>query len=311
MSARRHVMPARRRTAAVGDQPVHRFAGRTIRRRLHDVWTELGEACRARGDRDSVHRLRVATRRASAAIDAFAALVPPGRRRWFDRRLRTLRRAAGDARDLDVLAARIADDAPSPAASAGRRRLREMLARQRPEARRPVVEARDRLVDDGWTVHIDRLVDRLGHGSDHATVRQFSRKRMKREIRRFFERADRHGRRRAELHRLRIDGKRLRYAFEVFASALDPGGRSRCERTLESFQKRLGRYTDHESAAARFGRWSAGPALDDDRRLLEAMRGAECAAAKRARGEFVKWWTPSRRRSLRKRCLAALRKESA
>src|SRR5690606_26695441 len=54
-----------------------------------------------------VHRLRVAVRRAHAALDVFESVAPRRRRRRIARLLKRVRRAAGEARDLDVLAARI------------------------------------------------------------------------------------------------------------------------------------------------------------------------------------------------------------
>lgn len=303
--------PPSRKPSRSGDGPARVLAVRTVRRRLQAVWQELEAACRDDGDPETVHRLRVASRRAIAALDAFGSLMPGGLRRWFRRRLRDLRRAAGDARDLDVLADRLADDMPPAPATAARRRLVAMLARRRPIARRPVVEARERLVEAGWTERVADLVDRLADGRARPSAREYSRRRLKRAVRRFFARADRDIRRGAELHRLRIDGKRLRYTLEIFATLLAPAHRRRCEKTLEALQEGLGRYTDHESVAERLRRWSDRPVVEADRRLLDAMGRAEHDAADRARRKFVKWWTPSRRRDLRRCFRRALDRESA
>src|SRR5262245_53297140 len=53
-------------------------------------------------DSEHVHRLRVGTRRAGAALRIFRAWLPDRARRRARRALRDLRRAAGDARDWDV-----------------------------------------------------------------------------------------------------------------------------------------------------------------------------------------------------------------
>ena len=303
--------PRSRKPSRSGDGPARALAVRTVRRRLHAVWKDLDAACRDEGDAETIHRLRVASRRAIAALDAFGTLMPGGSRRWFRRRLRDLRRAAGAARDLDVLADRLTDDVPPSPASAARRRLVAMLARRRPIARRPVVAARERLVAAGWTERVADLVDRLAAGRTNPSARDYSRRRLKRAVRRFFERADRNIRRGAELHRLRIDGKRLRYTLEIFATLLAPDHRRRCEKTLEALQEGLGRYTDHEAIADRLRRWSDQPVVEADRRLLDAMGRAEHDAADRARKRFVKWWTRSRRRDLRRCFRQALERESA
>ena len=53
-------------------------------------------------DPEYVHQLRVGTRRAGAALRVFADCLPRKHRRMARRRLREIRRAAGDARDWDV-----------------------------------------------------------------------------------------------------------------------------------------------------------------------------------------------------------------
>src|SRR6476660_2326993 len=58
-------------------------------------------------DIEHVHRLRVATRRAAAALKLYRDWLPEKTRRWFKKRLRQIRRAAGEARDLDVLIQRL------------------------------------------------------------------------------------------------------------------------------------------------------------------------------------------------------------
>ena len=56
---------------------------------------------------EPVHQLRVSTRRATAVLQLFEAMLPRNRRRWFEKRLKQIRRTAGIARDLDVLVTRL------------------------------------------------------------------------------------------------------------------------------------------------------------------------------------------------------------
>ncbi|HET9480962.1 MAG TPA: CHAD domain-containing protein, partial [Candidatus Polarisedimenticolia bacterium] len=58
---------------------------------------------RRRGDPDSVHDLRVATRRLNEALDFHAEWLPARPRRRLARRARRIRRALGPLRDADVL----------------------------------------------------------------------------------------------------------------------------------------------------------------------------------------------------------------
>jgi CHAD domain-containing protein len=54
-------------------------------------------------DDETVHQLRVSSRRALSAIHLFEPLIPSTEVRWFRKRLKAILQAAGRARDLDVL----------------------------------------------------------------------------------------------------------------------------------------------------------------------------------------------------------------
>lgn len=114
-----------------------------------------------------------------------------------------------------------------------------------------------------------------------------------------------------EIHRLRIEGKRLRYALEIFAPVLPARGRAKCQRALERLQDHLGLFTDHAAAADRLRRWSGRHATGADRRVLITIRKAESGEAERARRVFLKWWSRSRRRDLQRCFRQTLRKGSA
>src|SRR2546421_3740321 len=84
---------------------IEEAARRSLEPRLAAVGHYLPMAAHlAEHDVEHVHRLRVATRRAVAALKLYRKLLPKKPARWMKKRLRKIRRAAGDARDLDVLA---------------------------------------------------------------------------------------------------------------------------------------------------------------------------------------------------------------
>jgi CHAD domain-containing protein len=93
------------------DCSVEEAARRSLEARLGTVSHWLPRAAHL-SDRDieHVHRLRVSTRRAMAALKLYRDWLPAKHHRWMKKRLREIRRAAGDARDLDVLGARLADE---------------------------------------------------------------------------------------------------------------------------------------------------------------------------------------------------------
>src|SRR5579885_2570950 len=85
-----------------------RAARRSLRRRLDAVHRYLRAAATRRiPDSDVIHQLRVSTRRAMGALECYHDLVPRRRAAWVNKQLKRLRKAANDARDVDVLSARL------------------------------------------------------------------------------------------------------------------------------------------------------------------------------------------------------------
>jgi len=306
--------------------PVARVAARALGHRLTAVWTETVGSVGDRHAAERVHRLRVATRRALAAFEAFDDVVPPRQLAWFRKRLRTLRRSAGDARDLDVLTARLAKsgeqsiegrprvsltgsaDTVSSAAAKARGRLVTMLAKQRDRSRQPIREAYERLLEEDWSHRVDMLLGDLDPDpaesgravASSMTFGRYARRRFRPLMARFFIKADQRLRTAAELHDLRIAGKRFRYALEIFAGVFPPGVREECEQALERLQETLGKFTDHAAAADRFRRWARDESMAADRATLVVLRREEAARADSARKVFAAWWNADRRRELRR-----------
>jgi CHAD domain-containing protein len=294
--------------------PIRDVAVRTLRRRFETVWVELVGACGPREDADVVHRLRVATRRTIAAVDAFRGLIPRKRRAWFTKRLRRLRHAAGTARDLDVLGERLAGHpgAGRSAGKAARRRLVAMLSRQRAGSRVPIREAREQLMACDWQGRVERLVEAVARAPNgDETFDGYSRRRFRRLVTRFFDRVDRRLHGAGEIHELRIEGKKLRYALEIFAPVFPDRATRKCTVALERLQEQLGEFTDHAAAADRLRRWLRQDGVEAARTAVVALRKAESIDADRARRRFEKWWSPARRRSLRRRFARTLHRRSA
>ena len=82
------------------DDSARQIARRAIEGRLERMWHYLELAVRApRDETENVHQLRVFSRRATAAMDIFAAWLPRRRGQSMRKRLKSVRRAAGAARD--------------------------------------------------------------------------------------------------------------------------------------------------------------------------------------------------------------------
>ena len=306
-----------------GESPVARVAASTLRARLHAVWSILPRACEPGGDPEQVHQLRVATRRALAAIEAFDRLIPDKRRRWFEKQLRRLRRAAGEARDLDVLTDRLMQDrrdrqaetrpivARSAQGQSARGRLVAMLARQRLVSRQPIREAYERLLEADWTRRVETLLERVAARPSHRTFSSYARRRFRPIVARFFAAADRKMRTAEEIHAFRIEGKKMRYVLEIFAGVFPPRIRARCYEALEQLQETLGDFTDRSAAADRFRRWSREASIAAHRETLGKLRRDEQLQADQARKIFSRWWDERRRSTLRRTFDRTLRRDSA
>lgn len=295
-----------------GRSPAATVAARTLRKRLDAVWRELPTAgSRTARDAESVHRLRVATRRAIAALDAFHDLLPAKRAEWFAKRLRRIRRCAGEARDLDVLTDRLAGESAEPSGARARRRLVAMLSKQRDVSRKPIRTQHERLLDADWLDRVERLIAGIDDGRGRPTFHEYAGRRLRPLMRRFFAAADRKLRTADEIHALRIEGKKLRYALEIFSAVFPPRMRARCYDALEHLQETLGDFTDHASAADRFRRLSHEKSAAANHDVLARLRDEEDRRADEARKAFVKWWDVRRRRALRRRFEETLRKASA
>jgi len=289
--------------------PVGEVAARLLRKRLDAVWSELRNACRDEADPETVHQLRVATRRTLAALDAFADIIPSRRRAWFEKRLARLRRAAGEARDLDVLSQRLSLGGAGSTRARGR--LVAMLSKQRVQSRAPIREQLEKLLDAEWPERVERLMEGIRRRRRTSTFAAFARRRFKPMIEAFFARADHKLRAAEEIHELRIAGKQLRYALELFAPVFPAGVRSRCQSALERLQETLGSFTDHAAAADRFARWARSADAGSNRDLLAMLERDEDARADVARKSFSKWWNHARRKSLRRSFERTLRRHSA
>ena len=125
--------------------PLGEAAAFVLGRRLGDVARLLSRAAKRRPGTSQatkdVHGLRVATRRAAAALDVFGETLTEKDAVRASKRLRAIRRAAGEARDLDVQL-KILGQTARTAKGASKRAL-ERLASQtrarRREAHKPLV----------------------------------------------------------------------------------------------------------------------------------------------------------------------------
>jgi CHAD domain-containing protein len=236
--------------------------GRVLLRR-HLCRLRLAEReVRADAPIESVHDLRVATRRLRATLRLLTPVFAPGGLRAYSKGLGRLAGVAGPVRDRDVLLADLAGRAPAlpeetqPAVAALSERLRE----ERDKAFTALIAFLERNAYAEFLREFATLMNESDGWDDRPRVCDLAGS----TIWRHYEILRAHDRGglpedAEELHAMRIDGKRLRYVLEFFAETL--GSRAdEVIKPLMAFQDHLGMLNDISVA-----RHILAPHADDPR----------------------------------------------
>jgi CHAD domain-containing protein len=279
---------------------VSQAARKTIRRRLRSVWSLLKSAAeKSEHTTEYVHQLRVSTRRALAALEGYAELIPSRKVEKMTKRLNQVRKRASEARDYDVLIERLSvrPDAERLAP------LMEAIGDSRRDVQAPIREVYRKLKKRDFSRTVRKLVDRIRCPRDgrDATLGNWARTGTERATAAFFAAAAGNLDDLAELHQFRIAGKHLRYVLEYFAGGLGPEVRNSLYPEVERMQSLLGIVNDHATALAHFDAWQSAWDNEELRRLVDEQIAVERTALEDARREFFRWWTPQRAAELRDR----------
>jgi CHAD domain-containing protein len=272
-------------------------AGRlTLTARLAVVREYLPRAIAHPKDPENVHQLRVGTRRADAALRLFECCLPETVFATGRKRLRKLRRAAGEARDWDVFALSLPN------------RRRHCKTPQRPGLdhllgyaldERAAAQRRLDRIGRKEMQRIDALVSdtlaALNHTQPIPTLLELARLTLQAERDELHRAAACKLNDYSRLHQVRIAGKRLRYAMEVFADCFAPPFRDRLYPRVEEMQEQLGDINDSHVALGRLSQirqeirllWPAewerlGPGIDGLLRFHERRQV-------HGRNRFIRW----------------------
>jgi CHAD domain-containing protein len=259
-------------------------------------------------DIEHIHRLRVTTRRADAALAAFAPCFGPRRHKHMRKMLKRIRNAAGDARTCDVHLI-LLNALRDQTASADRKALRyavKRLEQERADAQHAVNEAAERYPADKIERRIAKLhksaraprpadfdIADAANGLNFHDAGVISLARTIRDVR---ETASGDLTVLEHAHALRLKFKRLRYSIELFAGCFDASLRADLYPRISGLQDILGELNDAHEIMLRFERY-ADSVGDDDRKsngnlALSLTRLAEGAKTERDRQhqKFLKWW---------------------
>jgi CHAD domain-containing protein len=284
------------------DEAASRVARRALKRHIGRMWYFLELAvCQPANEEEHVHQLRVCSRRAAAAMETFACFLPEQRGQWLGRKLRKIRKAAGAARDFDVLLLRWADyarRAPSSHAAL----LLEQIRTHRQAAQQPIADIYLKLARKDFTPRVRKLLKRVRARTSPVECGErfdcFARKAIRRVIEPYLRAAEGELQDAAAMHAFRIQSKQVRYAMEIFGSAFDEEFRTQLYPLIETLQNRLGAINDHVTAQTYFAAWHAQADSPAVQAALETGMDREQQDLEASSREFLQWWTPARRDDL-------------
>jgi CHAD domain-containing protein len=252
------------------------------------------------GDIEKVHQLRVSTRRAIAAIKLYGEWLPRRRARLLTKLLKRIRRAAGAARDLDVLNERLQREFAARAEE-----LLTIVAHRRGAVQPKIETVAERCLRN------NRLHDKIGRtlrgirprgdsAKQHdANFGDWAALQLRQAAERFFAAMPNGASDLAALHRFRIAGKRLRYTMELLAPACGPELRDECYPVVEKLQERLGKINDSATGSAYFNQWTSELAAAEQQDLLRQLIDREQIRLQEAIDACRAWWTAERADALR------------
>ena len=243
-------------TDLAADVPLVEAARHVLAVRLRVVGEALPRAVHeADRDPEHVHQLRVATRRADAALRIFAGCLPRKAYKGARKRLRRIRRAAGAARDWDVFLIALRERAAGQPAKeqAGLDLLTGYALGQRAaaQAQLEAVGQEQGPRFEGFVARTLEAIRPPPEGECAATLIEHARPLLSGLLFNLEQAAAGNLDDYAQLHQVRIAGKRLRYAMEVFAPCFDGSFREQLYPLVEEMQEILGRANDSHVAEAR------------------------------------------------------------
>ncbi len=241
---------------AAGDVPSWSIGGGRNGQHTGKAGKARKQAQAGDGGRRAVHQLRVATRRAEAAMEALSGVLPSARIKRVRAVLKSLRRAAGKVRDADVRLTML-ETLEAEATPKERATLRRMSTQRKADRRAAAAALREHLRDLRGDERLSQdgvkyLLAKLGKKKSHTktTLSQTAKSAVQAAARRVRE-AERHAAVQAlsspvSLHELRLSVKSLRYVTEIFGPCFEGGTRTSTPlyRGLTEIQDRLGEVND-------------------------------------------------------------------
>ena len=288
--------------------PAHVAVTATLRRHTRELMAEDVRVRRSLDD--SVHQMRVATRRLRSALKTFQPLLDETWARSLADELGWLAEVLGTARDTEVLRTRLlaaTDELPSHArADAVRAKLAELCDRDLETATEAV---RTALRGERYVLLVERLVDAAMYPRTTEAARRPASDVLPPLVRatwgRLRRRANpimrprRGGPEPTDYHRVRIAAKQVRYACDAVAPVFGQKA-TRLSRQAERVQDLLGEHQDAIVAAQFLADVAARPRIGTLAFGLGVLSARQEALAAQARAQFEEIWPDVVRRKRRR-----------
>jgi len=277
------------------DQPLHEAAHCILEARLRAVayWLPLA-AEKSEEDVEYVHQLRVSARRAVASVWIFSDLAAEDVVAQVRGKLHAMRRAADEARNLDVLLNDFLTYASAESSRACQTLIADMRRRRR-KADMPIAAVYAGSEADRFAEVVARLLEEVSENRSIWATESFGRQAaryLQPALKKYFKASKANLTDSNAFHRLRIEGKKLRYTMEVLAVAFPASFRARLYPRLARLQDSMGVVNDHATAVTLYAQWLKEAPDADQRAYLDGMLLAEAKASHDLRQAFLATWTP-------------------
>lgn len=297
-------MKPRHKTPRQTDRPplVSEVARPLLLRRLQAVYRNLPLATWfSQWDVEFVHQLRVSCRQGETALDLFAGVLPRRLHAKWRKRIRRMRRAAGAAREIDVMLEKwklrqaghpFRGDASIPDAFQALRDKAQSNLLQVARQNRPRAYQRDlrRLINAiRWRGRGQEPTwNRISRSAGSALYRQLARRAARCSVP--VRAADDLTLPYRSLHRLRISGKHLRYALNLFRRNGGWQPDKTIVKLLADVQTRLGEINDHVATVALLSELKMKRRFAVAREYFESWAEDEQRLADNKVATFQRWW---------------------
>ncbi len=260
---------------------------------LHFLALAAEKSC---DDVEYVHHLRVSVRRMVTALRVYRRALPKKELCSMSKKLETIRRSAGKARDLDVFLQQVIGTGTGSSNS-----LAARIKHQREKAQGPIVRC---FVKAGRKKGLNnclfKMLARIQKNNESASRLDgaWAKRQLRDAIKRFYNALPSDSNDLQSVHRFRIRTKELRYTLDLLNSAFPVEHTRSVFLLIETLQQRLGDINDRAVTISILNELSVTASKRRDRIKLNQKRIREAKRLEKALASFQKWWTHERQDEL-------------